>query len=192
MKTNTLDDLALVGDNDALNMINTVVKIDGNLIDRWSSTEQLIYWLNKVAGILVPDDLHSSSALLEKAKELREITRVLIQQKKEGHSLDIEPLNAFLHKASRWLNLEYDANQSLIVTHHYAKHSPEQVLAPLAEATAKLIAQEDFRLVKHCEHKDCVLWFYDKTKAHKRRWCSMKVCGNRHKVMKFRKKLATL
>lgn len=112
--------------------------------------------------------------------------------KKEGHSLDIEPLNAFLHKASRWLNLEYDANQSLIVTHHYAKHSPEQVLAPLAEATAKLIAQGDFSLVKHCEHKDCVLWFYDKTKAHKRRWCSMKVCGNRHKVMKFRKKLATL
>ena len=172
MKTNTLDDLALVGDNDALNMINTVVKIDGNLIDRWSSIEELVYWLNKVVGILVPDDLHSSSALLERAKELREITRVLIQQQKTGHSLDIEPLNAFLHKASRWLNLEYDANQSLIVTHHYAKHSPEQVL-------------------KHCEHKDCVLWFYDKTKAHKRRWCSMKVCGNRHKVMKFRKKLAT-
>ena len=191
MKTNTLDDLALVGDNDALNMINTVVKIDGNLIDRWSSTEQLVYWLNKVPGILVPDDLQSSSALLEKAKELREITRVLIQQKKEGHSLDIESLNAFLHKASRWLHLEYDANQSLIVTHHYAKHNPEQVLAPLVEATAKLITQEDFSLVKHCEHKDCVLWFYDKTKAHKRRWCSMKVCGNRHKVMKFRKKLAT-
>lgn len=192
MKTNTLDDLALVGDNDALNMINTVVKIDGNLIDRWSSTEQLVYWLTKVAGILVPDDLLSSSVLLEKAKELREITRVLIQQKKEGHSLDIEPLNAFLHNANRWLNLEYDVNQSLIVTHHYAKHNPEQVLAPLAEATAKLIAQEDFSLVKHCEHKDCVLWFYDKTKAHKRRWCSMKVCGNRHKVMKFRNKLATL
>ncbi|MBI0028709.1 CGNR zinc finger domain-containing protein [Gilliamella sp. B14448G11] len=97
-----------------------------------------------------------------------------MQQKKERYSLDIEPLNVFLHKASRWLNLEYDANQSLIVTHHYAKHNPEQVLAPLAEATAKLIAQEDFSLVKHCEHKDCVLWFYDKTKAHKRRWCSMK------------------
>ena len=30
------------------------------------------------------NDLHSSSALLEKAKELREITRVLTQQKKKG------------------------------------------------------------------------------------------------------------
>ncbi len=191
MMTNTLDELVLIGDNDALNMINTVVKIDGKLIDRWSSTEQLVYWLDKVAGIIVPDDLCSSLALLDTAKQLREITRVLIQQKKEEHSLDIEPLNAFLHKASRWLNLEYDANQSLIVTHHYTMHSPEQVLAPLAEASAKLIAQKDFSLVKRCEHQDCVLWFYDKTKAHKRRWCSMKVCGNRHKVMKFRKKLAT-
>ena len=192
MKINTLDDLAMVGDNDALNMINTVVKIDGILVDRWNSTEQLVYWLNRVAGILVPDDLYSLSALLERAKELREITRVLIQQKKDGHSLDIERLNAFLHEGSRWLNLEYDSNQSLIVTHCYGMKSPEQVLAPLAEAAAMLITQEDFSLVKKCEHKDCVLWFYDRTKAHKRRWCSMKVCGNRNKVMKFRKKLAII
>ena len=32
------------------------------------------------------------------------------------------------------------------------------------------------------------LMFYDRTKSHKRRWCSMALCGNRHKVAEFRKR----
>jgi predicted RNA-binding Zn ribbon-like protein len=31
-----------------------------------------------------------------------------------------------------------------------------------------------------------VLWFFDRTKSHRRRWCSMAVCGNRHKAARFR------
>jgi predicted RNA-binding Zn ribbon-like protein len=48
----------------------------------------------------------------------------------------------------------------------------------------------DFSLIRRCEHPECVLWFYDRTKAHKRRWCSMALCGNRHKVAQFRKRKA--
>ncbi|MFC4656205.1 MULTISPECIES: CGNR zinc finger domain-containing protein [Rheinheimera] len=43
-------------------------------------------------------------------------------------------------------------------------------------------------LVKQCEHPDCILWFYHRTKAHKRPWCSMALCGNRHKAAQFRKR----
>jgi predicted RNA-binding Zn ribbon-like protein len=30
--------------------------------------------------------------------------------------------------------------------------------------------------------------FYDTTKNHQRRWCSMEICGNRHKAALHRKK----
>jgi predicted RNA-binding Zn ribbon-like protein len=46
----------------------------------------------------------------------------------------------------------------------------------------------DFNLVRKCEDSDCVLWFVDKTKAHRRRWCSMPLCGNRNKVASFRQR----
>ncbi|HEX8403835.1 MAG TPA: CGNR zinc finger domain-containing protein, partial [Duganella sp.] len=39
-----------------------------------------------------------------------------------------------------------------------------------------------------CEHPECILWFYDRTKSHKRRWCSMALCGNRYKAAQFRKR----
>lgn len=192
MMTNAVDELVFVGDDDALNMLNTVVKVDGELVDCWDSVEQLVIWLSKVVGIEVLDELCGCQALLDKAKALREITRALVEQRKQGKSVDVKPLNAFLHKASRWLSLEYDADQTLVVSQYYAMKTPEQVLAPLAEVAANLITQGDFNLVKHCEHEDCVLWFYDKTKSHKRRWCSMKVCGNRYKVMRFRKKSVSI
>jgi predicted RNA-binding Zn ribbon-like protein len=62
------------------------------------------------------------------------------------------------------------------------------LLGPLAQAVAQLLVDGDFDLVRQCEHPECVLWFHDRTKAHKRRWCSMALCGNRHKAARFRKR----
>jgi predicted RNA-binding Zn ribbon-like protein len=58
----------------------------------------------------------------------------------------------------------------------------------VAEAVAQLLVEGNVALIKQCEHPDCILWFYDRTKAHKRRWCSMALCGNRHKAAQFRKR----
>nr|WP_254214234.1 CGNR zinc finger domain-containing protein [Burkholderia multivorans] len=33
-----------------------------------------------------------------------------------------------------------------------------------------------------------MLWFLDRTKSHRRRWCSKALCGNRQKVAAFRRR----
>jgi predicted RNA-binding Zn ribbon-like protein len=63
--------------------------------------------------------------------------------------------------------------------------TPSHVLAPVAEAAADLLCYGNPVYVKKCENPDCVLYFYDGTKNHSRRWCSMKACGNRTKVAAF-------
>ena len=45
-----------------------------------------------------------------------------------------------------------------------------------------VLCYADLALVKKCENPVCVLFFYDTSKNHSRRWCSMSVCGNRMKV----------
>ena len=69
-----------------------------------------------------------------------------------------------------------------------ANGTAASLLGPVAEAAAHLLVEGDFALVRQCEHPDCILWFYDRTKSHKRRWCSMAQCGNRQKAARFRKR----
>ena len=49
-----------------------------------------------------------------------------------------------------------------------------------------LVCGKDFILVRNCEGLSCAMWFYDVSKGHARRWCSMAVCGNRAKAAAHR------
>jgi predicted RNA-binding Zn ribbon-like protein len=60
--------------------------------------------------------------------------------------------------------------------------TPGQLLAAVAESAATLLSSDDLSLVRACQNPECVLFFYDATKNHRRRWCSMAGCGNRAKV----------
>jgi predicted RNA-binding Zn ribbon-like protein len=54
----------------------------------------------------------------------------------------------------------------------------------------QLLMQEDLSLVRQCGGEDCTIIFLDRTKSHRRRWCSMAACGNRAKVAAFRARSA--
>lgn len=62
---------------------------------------------------------------------------------------------------------------------------PRHLLAPVAESAADLLCYGNPAYLKKCESTDCVLYFYDTTKNHSRRWCSMAGCGNRAKAAAF-------
>jgi predicted RNA-binding Zn ribbon-like protein len=59
---------------------------------------------------------------------------------------------------------------------------PTHLLVPIAESAADLLSTGDLSLVRKCQNPTCILYFYDTTKNHARRWCSMTACGNRAKV----------
>jgi predicted RNA-binding Zn ribbon-like protein len=59
---------------------------------------------------------------------------------------------------------------------------PFRALAPIARSMADLVSQGRRAEIKRCANPRCVLYFRDRSRAHRRRWCSMAVCGNRMKV----------
>jgi predicted RNA-binding Zn ribbon-like protein len=58
-------------------------------------------------------------------------------------------------------------------------------LAAIARSAAELIVEGPNAPVRLCANPACRLFFYDDSRTHRRRWCSMAVCGNRHKVASF-------
>ena len=64
----------------------------------------------------------------------------------------------------------------------------EWLLAAIARSGAELIAERVSRVVQKCSNPNCQLLFYDDSRTHRRRWCSMALCGNRSKVAAFAKR----
>jgi predicted RNA-binding Zn ribbon-like protein len=176
-----------LADDPALDFMNTVVKDESGLVDHLQDDSDVLAWLQMI-GFLDFKDAPSfkRGTLVQAAHNLRDVIRKLVIQKKNGKRVDVSALNAFLTHGRYKVALVRSSEGGLKVVHEYDKSTPEQALAKVAQAAAELLAEGDFSLVRKCESPDCVLWFYDKTKAHRRRWCSMSLCGNRHKVANFR------
>jgi predicted RNA-binding Zn ribbon-like protein len=58
----------------------------------------------------------------------------------------------------------------------------EWLLAAIARSAAGIVAEGPGAPVRRCANPKCGLFFYDDSRTRQRRWCSMRVCGNRSKV----------
>jgi predicted RNA-binding Zn ribbon-like protein len=56
----------------------------------------------------------------------------------------------------------------------------------LAQAAESLLTSRQLELVHQCRSETCRWLFLDSSRNHSRRWCDMRVCGNRVKARRFR------
>ncbi len=177
----------MVGDHLAMDLLNTEARSHGLVVDYWNTDEDVLRWLARHgvvprAGGVVP------TGLLVHGRTLRTHARELIAKRKEGKVGNIRGLNDYLHAYLSAPHLKRDSEGNFTLTRIAHGDAIASLLGPVAEAVAQLVVEGDFALVKQCEHPDCILWFYDRTKSHKRRWCSMAQCGNRYKATQFRRR----
>jgi predicted RNA-binding Zn ribbon-like protein len=179
----------MVGDHLAMDLLNTEARADGATHDYWGSGDDVVRWLARHG--VAPGDADGAldaGALLAQARTLRALARELVVQHKAGGTGDIGALDAYLHAYVSAPHLARDGAGGLTLTRVVRADPVAALLGPVAEAVAQLLVEVDVNLVRQCEHPECILWFVDRTKAHKRRWCSMALCGNRYKAAQFRKK----
>lgn len=101
------------------------------------------------------------------------------------YSEEIAALNKLLARETRGRELvAVKRRLALLDRSRFAE--ARALLAPIAVEIARLVTEEDPSLVKACAGADCTLWFLDRTKAHRRMFCSAATCGNRAKVAAFR------
>lgn len=179
--------LQTLGGHPVLDLLNTVVPKNGKRVDTLKNGNDVLAWLDRAGWSLTKGSQPSlPPRLLKTARTLRDEIRTLIEKRKAGKRLNLESLNTFLQKSESHLQLLHGTGGALNPMRTWKQRTAEQVLGPLAEAAVELLAEADFRLIRRCKNKECMLWFYDQTRSHRRRWCSMSTCGNRSKVTAFR------
>jgi predicted RNA-binding Zn ribbon-like protein len=179
--------LDFIGDHLAIDFVNTARMIGGELTDTLQRDNDVKIWL-RLAEVAVsprPAAWHAG-ALVDTARRLRRAALRAIEAKKAGRRPSLTVLNAILRSSTSHGILVAHSASKLEFTRVYHGMTPEEFLAPVAESVADLLANGDFDLVRRCASERCVLWFYDRTKGHGRRYCTALGCGNRAKVAAYR------
>jgi predicted RNA-binding Zn ribbon-like protein len=182
----TKDDLLFVGDHAAIDFINTVHMVSGVLTDTLHSDGDVRRWMARSGLPLAGSSKRwVDGELLHAARQLRDIAAQGLERRKAKKKFSVQKLNAFLSHALSYPQLAAEGPQ-FGIKRSYMARTPQEFLAPVAESVADLLANADFDLIHQCAGEKCVLWFYDRTKSHHRRFCSAAVCGNRAKVSAYR------
>jgi len=98
------------------------------------------------------------------------------------NSRDVKLLEDFAGQAMRHRQL-MAAGQSYRWEWKRAKEEAgAYLLWPIAQSATDLLTSLKLSAVRECGADDCAWLFLDESRNHSRRWCDMKVCGNRQKA----------
>jgi len=169
-----------VGNNLALDFINSrPFDVAGEKLPAWS-----------VAAGLVDKELAWRADELSELADVRGRLAKMVAKLSSGDDIspaEIDFLNKVLKRGIRYVELEHGPEG-------YRKRLEIKIeragdlLVPICESFVDLLCYGNPDHIRKCERPDCILYFYDTTKNHRRRWCSMAVCGNRAKATKFYRK----
>ncbi|MCI0337863.1 MAG: CGNR zinc finger domain-containing protein [Acidobacteria bacterium] len=186
----------IVANNLSLDFVNTQIVENGEMKDLLMGFEDFVAWAS-AAGLLelpqavklVEDWRGRSEAekIFVQAQDFRRILREMVERIVGGKAVKpsaIKMINAMLQGKPGYAEL-VKTEGGFEKRFHADFREPRQILSPIAESAADLLCYGDPAHLKKCESPACVLYFYDTTKNHSRRWCSMAGCGNRAKAAAF-------
>lgn len=166
--------------------VNTLDIEDG--IDEIGTVELLKSWLNRHG--LLSQDIRLSSKDLNTALSLREGIRSILQTN-NGEMVQTNLLNQINKLVSQFkmgISFNKDGELLLLPKSHGIFGFCENILAIIV----KSISEGTWFRMKICSDSNCRWAFYDSSKNHSGRWCSMSACGSRDKARAYRKRLSSL
>ena len=187
----------LVGGHPALDLVNT---LDWRF--RESGPEELlesyadVVHLVEQSGLMGPGiasklmrsaNEENAARIVSAVRELREAAAEVLYAMVERKSPAASPmrkLEAWFHEASAQQQLHWESGKlAWRLPQSPALALPFWVLSLSVE---QFFTSDQMQLLRACGAEECRWLFVDTSKNHTRRWCDMKICGNRVKARRFK------
>lgn len=190
---------SLIAKNLFLDFVNTQKMRDGQPFETLESFADFVAWATAINLLETgqAEDLFknwngasAAGKFLQETVRFRKLLRELAENIADGKEISdktLKAINAHLKKQSGFTEIEKGEN-GFEKRFRFDLSEPAKLLQPIAESAADFLCYANFEFLRKCESSSCVLFFYDTTKNHKRRWCSMKACGNQAKAAAFYKR----
>ncbi|MGE6613013.1 CGNR zinc finger domain-containing protein [Peribacillus sp. NPDC076916] len=172
----------------SLDLVNTELVSRGQRQDLLLSERDVLDWLAVIKG----KNSYWDNQLFLKIKEriqqvfvgileMRTILRKQFELIADGNMIPDEFI-AFLENKIEKSPFTYKLMDQKLVPIPVGE-AEDILLSYIAFNTLTLIEENKLSSLKRCSNDDCVLLFIDE--SGRRKWCSMKICGNRKKVARF-------
>lgn len=165
-----------------------------NTLDALPGTEELGdantlgVWLAANGLMREGDPVEDSD--LKHAVALREAMRAVIggNNGRQVYPVDVATLNEAATASRLRMRFGRDGKPRL----EPEATGPVGAMGRLVAALYSAMQDDGWERLKLCTDDSCRWVFYDRSKNHSSRWCSMASCGNRAKARRFRQKRAPL
>ena len=186
-----------LGGHPAIDFLNTAMTPDGETVETIPDGRAFLEWLvsaellseaeaAKVSRRFGVKGLDTAAAEARKVRDwAREWLARWRARPRGDYGDEIAALNKLLAREASTHEL-VDTKDGLRLEERSQLESPQALISLVAMQLATLLATEDSTLIRDCAGTGCTLTFIDRTKAHRRMFCSASACGNRAKVAAFR------
>ena len=187
-----MESFLFIGSHPVTDFANTQFTPSGEVKELLNTYEDILVWFQK-AGLEIPKEKISETSRQYYFEEILAY-REVIKQSFHKFTTSQKPMKTLMQTTNTILQ-KGDVSPEISLTEEgYTLSlipkatSCNQLLVRLAIETARLLDGTQLSHLKKCGNHTCSLFFIDTSKNHSRRWCSMEVCGNRHKVNTFQKR----
>ena len=180
--------------------VNTETFTRGRPTDHIAEGEALVAWLRderllsdraaSAERAQLRDDPDEAVRRLDDYRTLRDLIRAMVVELTTSGELQrgqVRDLNHILRHGLHYHQLEtnIDGNQYALAR---VGDRLEQARATVAGTFAEYLAGSDPRRLRICANDGCREIFIDRSPTGRRRWCTMRTCGNRAKVARHRER----
>jgi predicted RNA-binding Zn ribbon-like protein len=192
-----IDGFLFVANRPILDFLNTKPTLADGPVELLADAHALERWLiasGMVTASKTKSRLRSWRAAPQAAAFLKEL--IAFRERLRNAVVQIEngslPSDSFLAEVNSRL-LQYPRRTSvhkrdgkIVMEPFFEPLRPSDFWAPIIGDAADLVSETESSRLRKCEL--CVLHFFDTSKKGSRRWCSMKICGNKLKVAAYQKR----
>ncbi|GCE07809.1 CGNR zinc finger domain-containing protein [Dictyobacter aurantiacus] len=195
----TMGTFSFISGHMCLDFANTLGGLRGGVTREYlCSYDDFVAWSQQVHSIteehainlLHEAELHPDKAVvvLENARMLREVIYRIFA----AVATDMQPTEADLTILNAEIGKAMAGGRIISVADGFRWEWPgdsralDQMFGPIMRSTAELLTSPERSLVRECASTTCSWLFVDRTKNHRRRWCTMTGCGNVAKVRRYR------
>lgn len=174
-----------------INLVNTIYISNKQEIDILANASSVLQWMKennlvRESDVLALEKKKLLDTLIVELQSIRTLCNTILSEIEQRGELSLSTTNKIKSAVEKLQgSLTINSESEKLKMTFQGETVEDQVMYSIMDSIINTFENTSLGRIRKCNHEECRLYFVDTSKAGKRRWCSMELCGNRKKAAEF-------